>query len=236
MKTIIHKANTRGHGDYGWLNTHYTFSFANYYNPERVNFGALRVINDDIVSGGEGFGKHPHDNMEIITIPIEGELEHKDSMGHVEVIKANEVQVMTAGTGIFHSEYNHLPDKPVKLFQIWVLPEKRNLTPRYDQKFFSPDDRLNKWQRIVSPNEEGALMVHQDAYFSRIKLEKGKTAEYIIHSNNNGIYLFVIEGKVKAVGNDLELRDWLGIWDIQSITIHANEESELLLMEIPMAI
>ena len=236
MKTIIHKANTRGHGDYGWLNTHYTFSFANYYNPERVNFGALRVINDDIVSGGEGFGKHPHDNMEIITIPIEGELEHKDSMGHVEVIKANEVQVMTAGTGIFHSEYNHLPDKPVKLFQIWVLPEKRNLTPRYDQKFFSPDDRLNKWQRIVSPNEEGALMVHQDAYFSRIKLEKGKTAEYTIHSNNNGMYLFVIEGKVKAVDNDLELRDGLGIWDIQSITIHANEESELLLMEIPMAI
>jgi redox-sensitive bicupin YhaK (pirin superfamily) len=234
MKTIIHKANTRGHANYGWLDTNYTFSFANYYNPERVNFGALRVINDDRVDGGQGFDRHPHDNMEIITIPLEGALEHVDSMGNKFVVRKNDVQIMSAGTGIFHSEYNALPDKPVKLLQIWVFPEKRNITPRYDQKTYQHEDRKNKWQRIVSPTEKDAVWINQNAYFSLIDLDKDSEAHYDFQSPGNGAYIFVIEGGLALDGTQLEKRDGIGVWDTSSLSLKALKPSEVLVMEVPM--
>jgi len=234
MKTIIHKSDTRGHANYGWLDTHYTFSFANYYNPERVNFGALRVINDDYIAGGQGFDRHPHDNMEIITIPLEGALEHADSMGNKFVVRKNDVQIMSAGTGIFHSEYNSLPDKPVRLFQIWVFPEKKNITPRYDQKTYRHEDRKNKWQRIVSPNEPEAVWINQDAYFSVIDMDENTEAKYDFKSTKNGAYIFVIEGSLALDGTQLDRRDGMGVWDTSSITLKATKPSEVLLMEIPM--
>lgn len=234
MKTIIHKANTRGHADYGWLKTYYSFSFANYYNPERVNFGTLRVLNDDFVDAGMGFDRHPHDNMEIVTIPLEGELEHVDSMGNKFVIRKNDIQVMSAGTGIFHSEYNRQPDKPVKLFQIWVFPSKRNITPRYDQKTYSPEDRINKWQRIVSPNEEGVAWINQDAYFSLAKLDEGTVLPYTFNNAAHGAYIFIIEGNIELDGIQLDRRDGIGVWDTSSLSLKALKASEVLLMEIPM--
>ena len=174
MKTVLHKANTRGHADHGWLDTHHTFSFANYYNPQRMNFGVLRVLNDDVVSAGRGFGTHPHDNMEIISIPLEGDLEHKDSMGNVAVIKEGDVQVMSAGTGIFHSEYNKNKDKAVKFLQIWMFPNKRNVTPRYDQITLKEADNRNKLQQILSPSaDDEGVWVHQNAWFHLGKLDKG---------------------------------------------------------------
>lgn len=236
MKTIIHKSETRGHANYGWLDTHYTFSFANYYNPERVHFGALRVLNDDCIDGGQGFDKHPHDNMEIVTIILEGELEHKDSMGHTMQLKKNEVQVMTAGTGIFHSEYNRLPDTQLKLFQIWIFPSKHNLTPRYDQKVFDPNERKNKWQQIVGAVNNGSLMINQNAYLYLTSLDKGKSIDYNLKDKNNGIYLLVVEGQGKLDENLLERRDGIGIWETETIQFQAKENSELLLMEVPMTV
>ena len=234
MKTIIHKADTRGHANYGWLDTHYTFSFANYYNPERVNFGTLRVLNDDYVAGGKGFDRHPHDNMEIVTIPLEGELEHVDSMGNKFLIKKDDIHIMSAGTGIFHSEYNKLEKQPVRLLQIWVFPEKKNITPRYDQKTYKHEDRVNKWQRIVSPNEEDAVWINQDAYFSLISLDENKDASYDFKSTKNGAYIFLLEGSLALDGIQLERRDGIGIWDTSSVIIKALKPSEVLLMEIPM--
>ena len=234
MKTIIHKADTRGHANYGWLDTHYTFSFANYYNPERVNSGTLRVINDDYIDGGQGFDRHPHDNMEIITIPLEGALEHADSMGNKFIVKENDIQIMSAGTGIFHSEYNGSPDKPVRLLQIWVFPEKKNITPRYDQKTYRHEDRKNKWQRIVSPNEPEATWINQDAYFSLIDLDENKEAHYELKSAKNGAYIFVIEGSLALDGIELDRRDGIGIWETSSISLKALKSSEVLLMEVPM--
>jgi Pirin-related protein len=234
MKTIIHKADTRGHANYGWLDTHYTFSFANYYNSERVNFGTLRVINDDYIAGGQGFDRHPHDNMEIITIPLEGALEHVDSMGNKFVIRKNDIQIMSAGTGIFHSEYNSLPDKPTRLLQIWVFPEKRNITPRYDQKTYRHEDRKNKWQRIVSPTEKEAAWINQNAYFSLIDMDENTSAQYDFQSTKNGAYIFVIEGSLALDGIQLDRRDGVGVWDTSSLSIKALKPSEVLLMEVPM--
>jgi len=236
MKTVIHKANTRGHASYGWLDTFYTFSFANYYDPGRVHFGVLRVLNDDTIAGGKGFDRHPHDNMEIVTIPLAGSLEHKDSMGRTEVLVPDEVQVMSAGTGIFHSEYNHDPAIPLKLLQIWVLPKKRNVIPVYDQKVFDPSERVNRWQTIVSPGDDRTLHINQDTWFSRITLEKGKTTEYPLHHNTNGLYLFVIEGSVKTEDIHLERRDGIGISGMASLAVMSKDDSELLLIEIPMVI
>jgi quercetin 2,3-dioxygenase len=236
MKTIIHKANTRGHADYGWLKTNYTFSFANYYDPDRIHFGTLRVLNDDYIAGSMGFGKHPHDNMEIVTIMLEGELRHSDSMGHTQVLHQNEVQVMSAGTGIFHSEENNLGDKPVRLLQIWVYPERKNIQPRYDQKEFDPKARINQWQTLVAPSpQNGELEIKQNAWFSITALEQGKTMNYTLHNNKNGVYLFLMNGKV-ALSEDvkLEQRDGAGIWDTPSISIEATEQSEVLAIEIPM--
>lgn len=234
MKSIVHKADSRGNADYGWLNTHYTFSFANYYNPERVHFGALRVLNDDSIDGGKGFDRHPHDNMEIITIPLEGEIRHKDSMGNTFVVKKNDVQIMSAGTGIFHSEYNNLPDKKLELLQIWVFPEKKNIQPRYDQLTFDPAERLNQWQRLVSPSEPGAARIMQQAYFSRTLLQAGHNLSYQVHNDNSGMYIFVLEGSVMAGDLKLDRRDGAGITGATSLTFDASEDADVLLMEIPM--
>lgn len=234
MKKEIHLAHTRGHANYDWLDTFYTFSFANYYDPSRLNFGSLRVLNDDWVDGGKGFGKHPHDNMEIITIALEGELEHKDSIGNTFRIKKNDVQMMSAGTGIFHSEFNHHPTEPVRLLQIWVFPDKRNLTPEYDQKSFDPKERINKWQRIVSPSEPEAVKINQNAYFSLINMDKDFFIDYKLHSENNGAYLFILEGSVNVDKTILQRRDGIGIWESSDLLLKALEASEVLLMEIPM--
>lgn len=234
MKTVFHKASSRGHADYGWLKTFYTFSFANYYDPARTRFGTLRVLNDDYVEGGQGFDMHPHDNMEIVTIVHEGELEHQDSMGNKFRILKNDVQIMSAGTGIFHSEINPLPDKAVRLLQIWVYPAKKNITPRYDQKTFDPEQRKNKWQRVVSPTEKEAVFINQDAYFSLLNLEKGHTADYQLKNPEHGVYLFLLEGSVQWNDTIMERRDGMGISEIKDLQLTALENSDLLLMEIPM--
>jgi len=197
--TVLHKAETRGHANHGWLNSYHTFSFANYYNPERIHFGALRVLNDDTVEAGMGFGTHPHDNMEIVSIPLEGDLEHKDSMGNVSVIKHGDVQVMSAGTGITHSEYNKNKDSLVKFLQIWIFPNKKNVTPRYDQIKLNVEDRHNKLQQILSPKKDDAgVWIHQNAWFHLGKFDKGVTADYNIKAKGNGVYVFVLNGEVKV--------------------------------------
>jgi len=234
MKTIIHRGSSRGHADYGWLNTRYTFSFAGYHDPSRVHFGALRVFNDDTISGGGGFDRHPHDNMEITTIVLEGSLEHKDSMGHIQQIKANEVQVMTAGSGIFHSEYNADAEIPLKLFQIWVFPSAKNLKPRYDQRAFDPAGRKDQWQRLVSPDEKGALMLNQNTWFSRISLSAQKNTTYTLHDASHGVYVFLIEGTADVASARLETRDGMGISEIPEIGLNAVSNSEILVIEVPM--
>ncbi|MBW7912117.1 MAG: pirin family protein [Taibaiella sp.] len=234
--TIFHAADTRGHADHGWLNAHHSFSFAGYHDPSRVHFGALRVLNDDIVAPGMGFGKHPHDNMEIITIVLDGALEHKDSMGHTQAIHPDEVQVMSAGTGVFHSEYNHNKDKAVNLLQTWLFPNKKNVQPRYDQRVFPAAERVNQWQAIVSPidNEDPGMKIHQDAWIYRSKIEAGKSLEYNLHSTGNGVYLFVIDGSATTEGQTLNRRDAVGISETGKITIDAAADTELVLFEVPM--
>ena len=234
-KTTLHKANTRGHANHGWLNAHHSFSFANYYDPARVHFGALRVLNDDTIAPGMGFGKHPHDNMEIITIPLEGAIEHQDSMGHREVIQSGDIQVMSAGTGIAHSEYNANKDKPLKLLQIWVIPRENNVSPRYGQATLRREDRINKLQQIVSPGPatEG-IWINQDAWFHLGSLEKSFQTEYQIKKKGNGVYAFVIDGDVTINGVSLNKRDALGISDTDKLSINADSGAELLLIEVPM--
>jgi redox-sensitive bicupin YhaK (pirin superfamily) len=235
MKTVIHKSNTRGHANHGWLDTHHTFSFAHYYNPERVHFGALRVLNDDFVDGGMGFGTHPHDNMEIISIPISGDLEHRDSMGNVAVIKQNDVQIMSAGTGIYHSEYNKSGTNKVNFLQIWVFPKLENIAPRYDQLTFKPEDRVNKLQQIVSPSKEDeGVWINQDAWFHLGNLKKDFATNYSIKQTGNGVYAFVIDGDVVINEQPLSKRDGMGIWETDVLNIQATSNAELLLMEVPM--
>lgn len=232
---ILHKANSRGHANHGWLNSFHTFSFANYYNPERMQFGALRVLNDDQVAPGMGFGTHPHNNMEIISIPLEGDLEHKDSMGNVAVIKNGDIQVMSAGSGITHSEYNKNADKAVKFLQIWVLPKTQNVTPRYDQLTLNLADRHNKLQQILSPNpEDDGVWIHQDAWFHLSTLDAGTSLDYVLKKAGNGVYAFVLSGNVTIAGQALETRDGLGIRDEAKFSIEATSATELLLMEVPM--
>ncbi len=233
--SVLHKADTRGNANHGWLQSYHTFSFANYYNPERMHFGVLRVLNDDTVQGGMGFGTHPHDNMEIISIPLEGDLEHKDSMGNVAVIRNGDVQVMSAGTGIQHSEKNKNGQQAVKFLQIWVFPNKRNVAPRYDQITLDPADRKNKLQQILSPNpNDVGVWIHQDAWFHLAELDKGKTIDYNIKKAGNGVYAFVLSGDVTINGQALNSRDGLGIWDVNELQIEADSHAELLLMEVPM--
>lgn len=235
MKTILHKSETRGHANHGWLNTHHTFSFANYYNPERVNFGALRVLNDDWIAAGEGFGTHPHDNMEIITIPIAGVVEHKDSMGNHGTISAGEIQVMSAGTGIFHSEYNHEKSKALELFQIWVFPNKRNVTPRYDQISLADIEKVDEFYQILSPNpNDQGVWIHQNAWFHLGDFSEGWEGSYELKDKNNGVYFLVIEGDATVAGQILSRRDGLGVSEAESIQIKTNSQARLLVMEIPM--
>lgn len=229
----IRKSNERGHANHGWLDSHHSFSFAHFYDPDKIHFGALRVLNDDIVQGGMGFGTHPHDNMEIISIPLSGDLEHKDSMGNSGVIAENDVQIMSAGTGIQHSEYNRNKDKLVNFLQIWVFPKKKNIAPRYDQKTFKPADRVNKLQEIVSPNEDG-VHINQDAWFYLADLEKGKNVNYNLHDKSHGVYVFVIDGDVNVNGQALNKKDGLGVSETDSLSIKADNNSKVLLMEVPM--
>jgi redox-sensitive bicupin YhaK (pirin superfamily) len=235
MKTVLHKANTRGHANHGWLDSHHTFSFANYYNPERMHFGMLRVLNDDRVTGGMGFGRHPHDNMEIISIPLEGDLEHKDSMGNTAVIRQGDVQVMSAGTGIFHSEKNKNADQEVKFLQIWMFPNKKNVEPRYDQITLDPGKLKNQLHQVLSPNpnDEG-VWVHQNAWFHMGEMEKGKQLSYKLKAQENGVYTFILEGDVTVNGQTLNKRDGFGVWDTDKIELTADSHAKVLLMEVPM--
>jgi len=233
--TILHKAKTRGNANHGWLQSYHTFSFANYHNPERMHFGMLRVLNDDTVAEGMGFGTHPHDNMEIISIPLEGDLEHKDSMGNVTVIKNGDIQVMSAGTGIQHSEYNKNSDKKVKFLQIWVYPKIKGVTPRYDQITLNESDRYNKLQQILSPNaDDEGVWIHQDAWFHLAKFDAGKSITYHWKKKGNGVYLFNLSGNLLVNGHELSTRDGFGIWDTDQMEIQAIGNTEFLLMEVPM--
>ncbi len=235
MKTILHKASTRGHADHGWLNSWHTFSFASYYNPDRTHFGVLRVLNDDSVSGGMGFGKHPHDNMEIISIPLEGDLQHSDDMGNTTTIRKGDVQIMSSGTGVTHSEKNANSHQPVKFLQIWVFPNQKNVTPRYDQKTFSEEEKQNKLVTVVSPiGENLGVNIHQDAWFSLGKLDKDVSVNYHLKKSGNGLYVFLLEGEVFVNDIGLQKRDGLGIKETENITIKAATDAYILLMEIPM--
>jgi redox-sensitive bicupin YhaK (pirin superfamily) len=235
---ILHKADTRGHANHGWLDSHHSFSFANYYNPDRMHFGALRVLNDDRVDPGMGFGTHPHDNMEIISIPLEGDLEHKDSMGNTTIIKNGDIQVMSAGTGIQHSEFNKNSDRLTKFLQIWLFPNKRNVTPRYDQITLNINDRHNKLQQILSPSsEDEGVWINQDAWFHLGKFDNNFTTNYALKKKENGVYIFVLKGDISINDQKLNERDGLGIWDIESFNITSNsQDAEILLMEVPMVI
>ncbi|MCI5082283.1 MAG: pirin family protein [Saprospiraceae bacterium] len=234
-KTVLHKAHTRGHANHGWLDTHHTFSFANYYNPDRMNFGVLRVLNDDVVAGGRGFRLHPHDNMEIISIPLSGDLEHKDSMGNVAVIKEGDVQIMSAGTGIYHSEFNKNGDKEVRFLQIWMFPNKKNVTPRYDQIQLNGLTANSAFRQILSPNShDDGVWSHQNAWFHLGDLEKACSETYTIRRPGNGVYAFVIEGEVTIAGQKLGKRDGFGIWDTTGFDISADSNAKVLLMDVPM--
>lgn len=234
--SVIHKADSRGKADHGWLVSNHTFSFANYHNPERMHFGVLRVLNDDKVDAGRGFGTHPHDNMEIISIPLEGDLEHKDSMGNSAIIKSGDIQVMSAGTGIMHSEFNKNADSLVKFLQIWVYPNKRNVTPRYDQITLDKTKSKNKFQQILSPNaDDEGVWIHQDAWFHLGNFENNTETNYQIKKKGNGMYAFILKGTAEIEGQQLETRDGFGVWDISNLNIKATaENTEILLMEVPM--
>jgi redox-sensitive bicupin YhaK (pirin superfamily) len=234
-QTIFHPANSRGKADLGWLKSNHTFSFGNYYNPERMGFGALRVLNDDTVEGGEGFGEHPHDNMEIISIPLKGGLKHQDSMENIAVIIDGDIQVMSAGTGIFHEEHNDDEQVDVQFLQIWVYPNKLNVEPRYDQLTLDKNDRHNKLQQILSPDPNDAgVWIYQNAWFNLGNFDKGLKVDYKLKAKNDGVYVFVIDGSVEINGQVLNTRDGFGIWDTNNFEINILADAELLLMEVPM--
>lgn len=234
MKKVIHLSHTRGHANYGWLNSFHTFSFSNYFNPERMQFGLLRVLNDDVVSPNMGFGTHPHNNMEIISIPLKGDLAHKDSTGREEVIRKNDVQIMSAGSGITHSEFNHSKTSEVNFLQLWIYPKEKNIKPRYEQKTFLPENRVNQIQTVVSPQGGDALWINQNAWISLAKFDKNFFTSYSLHQPNNGLYVFIIEGDVNVQGENLSKRDGIGLWEIDKITFTANSEAEILMIEVPM--
>ncbi|RRD41948.1 pirin family protein [Comamonadaceae bacterium OH3737_COT-264] len=236
MKTLYHAAASRGDAHHGWLNSRHTFSFANYYDPDRMGFGALRVINDDQVAGGAGFGTHPHQDMEIISIPLQGDLAHRDSMGNGSIIKHGDIQVMSAGTGVTHSEMNANADAPVKFLQIWVFPKHRGVQPRYQQITLADEARPNDFQQILSPNADDAgVWIHQDAWFSLAKFERGTRKTYSVKKPGNGVYVFVIEGEAKVAGQTLQRRDGLGVWEADAFEVEALADAEILLMDVPMA-
>lgn len=234
-QTVLHTAASRGGADHGWLKAHHTFSFGSYFNPDRVHFGALRVLNDDLIDGGMGFGEHPHDNMEIITIPLKGALQHKDSMGNEAVIARGEIQAMSAGTGIYHSEFNSNKTQAAEALQIWLFPNKRNVEPRYDQLNIGTPDQSNPLVQILSPDANDAgVWIHQDAWFNLGKLNKDAQVPYAIHREGNGAYIFVMEGTIEVDGEAINTRDGFGIWDTDSFTITATADAEFLIMDVPM--
>ncbi len=233
MKYIFHKAGSRGYFDHGWLKTHHTFSFAQYFNPERINFGTLRVLNDDVIAPNEGFGRHPHDNMEIITIPIDGKLLHRDSMGNEEYIVPGEVQVMSAGTGIFHEEYNGSNIKDLSLLQIWIYPKEKNIKPIYGQMRFSADGALNTWQTLVAQDRENTLHIHQNAVISRVFLTSGSIISYELSEDSFGSYVFLVEGNIEINDNKLNRRDGLGIYESDRFEIKALKDAYIINLEIP---
>lgn len=235
MKTIYHAADTRGDANHGWLKSKHTFSFANYYDPERMGFGALRVINDDHVIGGRGFGAHPHRDMEIISVPLSGKLSHGDNMGNKGVIETGEIQVMSAGTGIVHSEMNGDANEAVKFLQIWVVPNKQNVTPRYQQVPLHDIMQPNTFNQVLSPNPDDAgVWIHQDAWFSLGNFDQGQSTNYALKKTDNGVYVFVIKGTVQIHGQTLNERDGLGVWDTSDFTMDVLEDAQVLLMEVPM--
>jgi redox-sensitive bicupin YhaK (pirin superfamily) len=235
MKSILHKATTRGNADHGWLKSYHTFSFADYHNPDRHHFGALRVLNDDWVAPEKGFGMHAHDNMEIITIPLQGTVEHKDSIGNTGTISAGEIQVMSAGQGIYHSEFNREKNVSLSLLQIWILPDSKNVTPRYDQISISEIVKENELYQILSPSaHDQGVWIHQQAWFSLGNFTKECGVTYSLHNKESGVYIFVIEGNVTVMGNELNRRDGIGIWEISEIQFSTSGDTQLLLMEIPM--
>ena len=235
MKTIIHKADSRGYANHGWLKSYHTFSFAGYHDPSRMHFGALRVLNDDYVEGGNGFGRHPHANMEIISIPLEGKLAHGDSMGNNGTIEANEIQVMSAGIGVTHSEFNGSDTDPVKFLQIWLFPKTENVTPRYDQIRVDPADRKNRLQQVISPNpDDEGTWIHQDAWFHLSDLDEGKSVTYSLKGEGTGVYIFLLEGELEVAGEKLDRRDAIGITDVKDITLSAQQDASVLIMEVPM--
>lgn len=235
MKTIEYKADSRGAADHGWLNARHTFSFANYYDPNRMHFGALRVFNDDIVQGGTGFGKHPHDNMEIVTLVLDGKLRHKDSTGHEGVISPGEVQFMSAGTGVYHSEMNASESEPVNLLQTWVFPKKRDIEPRYGQKHFDYEGNKNRLVEVVSPDEGGeSLSLNQEAWYQVGYFDKPTELTYEFHKEGQGVFAFVMEGEADIAGHNLTKRDAMGVYDTEAISLNVSPNTKLLLIEVPM--
>ncbi|WP_421764649.1 pirin family protein [Ekhidna sp.] len=234
MKTLVHRANSRGNADFGWLKSKHSFSFGQYYNPERIHFGMLRVLNDDIVAGGAGFPTHPHDNMEIVSIPLKGALAHRDSTGTEKIIQTGEVQIMSAGSGLTHSEYNASKDEEVNFLQVWVFPKEKDITPRYDQKQFDSQNRQNAFQTVVASDDPHAVWINQDAWFSLANLASGNTIEYTIKQHGNGVYIFVINGQIEVADNWLSMRDAIGISNAELVSIAASEDTELLVIEVPM--
>ena len=235
MKTVFHPSDSRGYANHGWLEARHSFSFASWYQPDRLHFGALRVLNDDIIQGGMGFGPHPHDNMEIVTIPLKGDLEHKDSMGNSAVIREGDIQVMSAGTGVQHSEYNNSPDKEINLFQLWLFPNKQNVKPRYDQLPIRSLHQKNEFFQILSPsaNDQG-VWIHQDAWMHILDADQDQSFDYVLQSPENGVYLIVIEGEVEVDNQTLFRRDAIGIWETDKLTIKTKTDAELLLVQVPM--
>ncbi|WP_430811972.1 MULTISPECIES: pirin family protein [unclassified Carboxylicivirga] len=235
MKTQIFKANSRGTADYGWLKANYSFSFANYYNPERVHFGVLRVLNDDVIAPSCGFDTHPHDNMEIITIPLSGRLAHKDSMGHTSYIDSGEIQVMSAGKGIFHSEFNGSDKEPLNLFQIWLFPNKKNVEPRYQQTSLQSLEKKNQLYQVLSPNKnDEGVWIYQDAWFHMGNVDKGWRGNYLLKKEGNGTYLMVIDGQIQVKNHTLNKRDAMAITDVDQVEIEALSNANILIMDIPL--
>ncbi|MFT6796511.1 MAG: redox-sensitive bicupin YhaK (pirin superfamily) [Maribacter sp.] len=237
MKTILHKADTRGHANHGWLNSYHSFSFANYHDPERMKFGVLRVLNDDTVARGRGFGTHPHRNMEIISIPLQGDLKHMDDMGNSTIIKEGDIQVMSAGTGIAHSEYNKNEDTEVQFLQIWVIPNTQDVTPRYDQISMDEIRTDNSFYQILSPSKDDqGVWIHQDAWFHLGEFDANKSDTYTVRQKGNGVYLFVLEGALSVNGQTLGKRDGYGIWDTTDVTVTAGTKARVLVMEVPIQV
>lgn len=239
MKKTIHRSENRGYANHGWLIARHSFSFAQWYNPNLVQFGALRVLNDDEVAPGMGFGKHPHDNMEIITLVQEGALKHQDSMGNGSTMRPGDVQVMSAGTGVFHSEMNASGDEWVKLFQIWIFPDKQQVAPRYDQKHFPEEGRAGKWQEIIKPDtqpEGDAIFIHQQAWLSLADLEPGSELSYTLRREGNGAYFYIIDGNAEIAGEQLKRRDALGIEDFKDATVKASTKLRILVLDIPSGV